>query len=94
MRFINGEFKAAEMAVIRAKRLGIKRLTIISDYIGVAKIGTGEWSGNQLGTEAYQKAMQDASLCMWIQFGKAKYHMEIVANDRARMLAGEVHKYN
>lgn len=94
MRFISGEFEAAEMAVIRAMCLGIKKLTIISDYIGVEKIATGEWSGNQPGTEAYQKVMEDAGLYVWLQFDKVKPYMKIIANDRAKVLAEEVHRSN
>lgn len=90
MRHITGELEAAKAATIRALCLGIRNLTIVSDYIGVEKFATCEWSGCQPGTEKYQNWMIGVNMEMNLQFVISKIHTGKILHDRAEILAKKV----
>jgi len=89
MRNVAGEILGAEIAMKEAVERGIKKLTIVHDYQGIASWCLGEWKTNKEGTKAYKEYFDSLNGCINIQFQKVKGHSGDTWNDLADELAKE-----
>lgn len=90
MRNVAGEILAAENAMIMALELGVKSLTIVHDYQGIASWCTGEWKANQKATQDYKAYFDAIKDRITIRFVKVKGHSGNKYNDMADELAKSV----
>lgn len=89
MRNVAGEIAGAMAAVRLALEKGCASLTVLHDYLGIAKWVTGEWRAQNERTRAYREYMLAADAVMAITFRHAKGHTGIDGNERADRLAKE-----
>lgn len=89
MRNVAGEILGAEIAMREAVARGIKKLTIVHDYQGIASWCLGEWKTNKEGTKAYKEYFDSLQGQIKIQFQKVKGHSGNQWNDLADELAKE-----
>ncbi|MGI5989212.1 MAG: viroplasmin family protein [Lachnospiraceae bacterium] len=87
MRNVAGEILGAEAAVRKALELGLDRLTICYDYMGVEMWAVGKWKRNLAATRRYHEVMQQAMKQMDIRFVKIKSHTGVEGNEEADRLA-------
>ena len=90
MRNVAGEIWAAENAMIMALELGVKSLTIVHDYQGIASWCTGEWKANNKATKTYKAYFDSIKDKITIRFVKVKGHSGNKYNDMADELAKSV----
>lgn len=90
MRNVAGEILGAEMAMAEAVRRGVKKLTIVHDYQGIASWCLGEWKTNKEGTKAYKAYYDSLQDTLKIRFQKVKGHSGDIWNDLADELAKSV----
>ena len=89
MRNVAGEIEGSMAAVKKAMELGIKKLVIYYDYMGIEKWALGEWKRNKKGTMAYYDFIQSIKNEIVIAFRKVKAHSNIAGNEEADRLAKE-----
>lgn len=82
---VAGEMLGAVCAVKEAKKLGLKRLTIYYDYMGIEMWATGGWKTNNLHTYQYSQFMQKCGVAL--NFVKVKGHSGIPGNELADSFA-------
>ena len=87
MRNVAGEILGSEAAVCKALELGLKKLTICYDYLGVEMWATGRWKRNLAATRRYHEVMQEAMRQIDIHFVKIKSHTGVDGNEEADRLA-------
>ncbi|MBQ2642563.1 MAG: ribonuclease H family protein [Eubacterium sp.] len=87
MRNVAGEICGSMAAMQYAVDNGISYLTIVYDYMGIAKWCTGEWKTNKSGTKNYKKFYDQAKKKVNISFEKVKGHSGDEFNDLADSLA-------
>ena len=87
MRNVAGEILGSEAAVRKAIELGLEKLTICYDYLGVEMWATGKWKRNLAATRQYHEVMQQAMKRMEIRFVKIKSHTGVDGNEEADRLA-------
>jgi viroplasmin and RNaseH domain-containing protein len=87
MRNVAGEILGSEAAVKRGLELGLARLTICYDYLGVEMWATGRWKRNLTATRRYHEEMQEAMKQMEIRFAKIRSHTGVEGNEEADRLA-------
>ncbi|MCR5148736.1 MAG: ribonuclease H family protein [Eubacterium sp.] len=89
MRNVAGEICGSVAAVKRAIKLGLSKVSIYYDYMGIEKWATGEWKRNKTGTAHYHEVMQKAAGLIEIEFIKVKGHSGVAGNEEADRLAKE-----
>ena len=88
MRNVAGEIEGALAAARKAYEMGVTRLTILYDYVGIEEWVTGGWKCNKKGTVAYRDKMREMiSKDMAISFVKVTAHTGIPGNEYADKLA-------
>ena len=89
MRNVAGEIMGSMAAVETALALGLDKLTIFYDYLGIEMWATGAWKRNKEGTAKYYEYMQSVKSRIAIDFVKVKGHSGIEGNEEADRLAKE-----
>ncbi len=87
MRNVAGEVLGSMAAVEKALELGIDRLDIYYDYMGISAWATGEWKRNKKGTIAYYDYIQSVKDKIALRFVKVKGHSGVEGNEEADRLA-------
>lgn len=87
MRNVAGEIEGAMRAIKEAIALGVSRLDIYYDYLGIEKWATGEWNRNRKGTKRYYRFVQDSSKRIKIKFKKVKAHSNVELNEKVDRMA-------
>jgi len=89
MRNVAGEILGCMATVKLAIDMGIKKISIFYDYMGIEMWATGAWKRNKKGTVAYYEYMQSVKNVIDINFVKVKGHSGIEGNEEADRLAKE-----
>lgn len=87
MRNVSGEILGAQAAISKAIELGLDKLTILYDYMGIEMWPTGKWKTNKEGTKAYKEFYDSIKNAVDIKFKKVAAHTGIPGNEEADKLA-------
>ncbi|MGN0389199.1 MAG: viroplasmin family protein [Wujia sp.] len=89
MRNVAGEVLGAIEAVRLAIQMGLPKLYLYYDYLGIEMWATGKWKRNKTGTIAYYDYMQSVKNQIEIVFVKVKGHSGVEGNEEADRIAKE-----
>lgn len=89
MRNVAGEILGSMLAIKKAIELGLKKITIYYDYLGIEMWGTDKWEATKKGTKEYKEFIANSRKVIDIKFKKVKGHSGIKGNEMADKLAKE-----
>jgi ribonuclease HI len=93
MRNVAGEIMGAQMAMEEALRRGLKQITIVHDYQGIASWCTGDWKTNKEGTKAYKAYFDSLNGRLEVSFQKVKGHpYNDLADELAKSVIFDAHR--
>lgn len=87
MRNVAGEILGSEKAVQYAIKHQYSFICIYYDYEGIEKWATHQWKANKIGTQNYQKFMDESRQKIQISFIKVLAHSGDIYNEIADQLA-------
>ena len=87
MRNVAGEILGSRAAIEKALELGIEKLSVYYDYMGIEMWATGGWKRNKAGTIGYYDFIQSVKDRIDIRFVKVKGHSGVEGNEEADRLA-------
>lgn len=87
MNNVSGELAGSMAAITKAIELGLERLDIYYDYMGIEMWANGTWKRNKAGTKAYYDFIQSIKEKIDIHFIKVAGHSGIDGNEEADKLA-------
>jgi ribonuclease HI len=87
MRNVAGEIMGAMAAMAYAKDNGIKEITIVHDYAGIAEWSLGRWKCNKPETQFFKRFYDEISEDVKVRFKKVEGHSGNYYNDLADALA-------
>lgn len=87
MRNVAGEIMGSMAAMEKALELGVAKLVIYYDYMGIEMWATGGWKRNKQGTIAYYEYVQKMQDRLSLTFRKVKGHSGVEGNEEADLLA-------
>lgn len=93
-RNVAGEVHAVIDLLKKANQLGIQKIMLYYDYIGLEKWALNEWNANNDLTRDYKEQMNELRKKMNIQFCKVKAHANNLGNEEADKLAKKGAKSN
>lgn len=87
MRNISGEIEGSMAGMKAALNLGIPKIVIYYDYMGIEKWATGAWKRNKQGTKAYHTFCKNVASELKVSFKKVRAHNGIPGNELADVIA-------
>ena len=88
MRNVAGEIMGCLDALEKASELGLRRIHIYYDYMGIEEWAEGRWQANKPGTKAYAAAVRRMRFSgLDVKFVKVAAHTGVPGNERADALA-------
>ena len=89
LRNVAGEIRGAGYIINYAINLGLKKLHLFYDYLGIEKWYDSSWKANSSVAVRYQEFAKEAKKKIEIEFHKVKSHTNDYYNDLADKLAKE-----
>ena len=87
MRNVAGEIYGSMAAVHKAEELGLRKITILYDYMGIEQWAKGNWKANKQATQDYKDFMNPFNRRVSIDFEHVQAHTGIEGNEMADVMA-------